>query len=188
MRGLAGRERDWLLRASAIACALVALVWLLVARLAAPAPAAPRALIGRAAPPFALSAAQVGATLPALIRFPTASGHPTLLLFFNTLCVHCLSEVSAARQAASSAPGSPLDLVFVDTPGENAGITGAYMGRIQLGPPVLLDAGGAVARAYHVSYSPTIVLVDARGTVRDVWEGETSAAALVSGVQFALAP
>lgn len=188
MRWLAQRERVWLLRVGIIACALVAFVWLLVARISAPAPTAPISLTGRAAPAFTLSAAQNGAILPAPVRFPTASGRPTLLVFFNTLCVHCLSEIGVARQVASYAPGGPLDVIFVDTPAENAQITGAYMARIQLDPPVLLDSGAAVAGAYRVGYGPTIILVDARGTVRGAWVGETSAAALESGIVRALNP
>ena len=187
MGWLARRERDWWLRAGLAGCVVLALVWLLVARLTAPSPHAPAALTGHAAPAFTLPAAQSGQPLPYPIHFPTTSGRPTLLVFFNTLCIHCLSEISATRAAAAApAPNGPLDLVFVDTPGENAQITGAYMARIQLDPPVLLDAGGAVARAYHAGYSPTIILVDARGTVRMVWVGETSATSLREGVARAL--
>jgi thiol-disulfide isomerase/thioredoxin len=188
MRWLARRERVWLLRAGIVACGLVALVWLLVARISAPAPSAPTSLSGHPAPAFTLSAAQDGAMLPAPVRFPAASGRPTLLVFFNTLCVHCLSEIGVAREVATHAPGGPLDVIFVDTPGENAQITGAYMARIQLDPPVLLDSGVAVAGAYRVGYGPTIILVDERGTVRGAWVGETSATALASGIVRALNP
>lgn len=183
---LARREPDALLRAGMLTCLLIALIWLLVARLSAPAPSAATGLIGRPAPVFTLRAAQSGTMLPIATHVLATSGRPTLLLFFNTLCIHCLSEVGTARQAASGARGGPLSIVYVDTPGENAQITGAYMARLRLNPPVLLDSGGAVARRYAVGYGPTLILVDAQGIVRGVWVGETSAATLSAGIASGL--
>lgn len=180
------REPGWLLRAGVVGCALLAVALLVLTRVSAPNPASATALIGRPAPSFTLSAAQGGVSLPSRVRFTGTSGRPTLLVFFNTLCVHCLGEISAARQAAASAASGPLDVTFIDTPGENAQITGAYMARLRLDSPVLLDAGGAVARSYGVGYEPTLTLVDQKGVVRAVWTGETSAATLSAGIANAL--
>lgn len=185
---LARRKPDTLLRAGMIACLLVALLWFLLARLTAPRPDAALALIGRPAPSFTLRAAQNGALLPVPTRFSGESGHPTLILFFNTLCVHCLAEVSAAHEVAAGAHDPSLAVLYVDTPGENAQITDAYMARIQFDPPVSLDTGGAVARAYGAGYNPTLILVDARGTVRGVWVGETPAATLAARLTRDLKP
>src|SRR5579859_4331439 len=102
---------DMLLRAGLIASALVALVLLVVARGTAPNPTNAATLIGRPAPTFTLPATQGGTMLPTPIHFTGSSAHPILLVFFNTLCVHCLSEISAARQAGSTASGGPLDVI-----------------------------------------------------------------------------
>ncbi len=174
-----------ILRAGLFACALAALALLAVARMTVPSPTTTTKLIGRPAPAFTLPTAQGGAKLPAPTRFVGAGAHPTLLVFFNTLCVHCLGEMSAARQAAA-APDSPLDVIYIDTPGENAQITGAFMARLGLDPPVLLDTRGAVAREYAANYAPTLVLVDTRGVIRDIWVGETSAATLTAEIHDAL--
>jgi hypothetical protein len=179
------REPAWLLRAGVFGCALFALMLLLLTRVSAPNPTSATALIGRPAPHFVLRVAQSGKTLAAPGGYSTADGKPTLLIFFNTLCIHCLSEIGAARQAANATPGSPLDILFIDTPGENAQITGAYMARLRLNPPVLLDTGAAVSRVYHASYSPTLVLVDRHGMVRTVWIGETTAAELSAEINSA---
>lgn len=196
MRSLAGRARAFdrlrqepglLLRACMLVCAVVGLALLVFARISAPSPAAASALIGRPASRFTLPVAQSGKILPAPTRFEGTSARPTLLVFFNTLCVHCLNEVSAARQAAASATDVPLNVIFIDTPGENAQISGAYMGRLQLDPPVLLDTGGAVAHEYSANYSPTLIVVDGAGVIRGVWVGETPAAMLTAEIRRAIA-
>lgn len=176
------REPGWTLRAGIVVCVALALAMALVARGSVPNPTAANALIGHVAPPFTLDAAQGGVTLDQRVTFPGEQSRPTLLVFFNTLCVHCLSEISAARQAAASASGGPVDVLFIDTPAENAQITGAYMARLGLNPLVALDSGGAVASVYGVGYGPTLTLVDRAGVIRGVWIGETSSAQLRAGL------
>jgi thiol-disulfide isomerase/thioredoxin len=179
-------EPDWLLRAGVVVCALLALALGLLARISAPDPGRGATLIGHAAPTFTLQVAQNGRILAEAGYTAAGDNHPTLLVFFNTLCIHCLSEIPAARQAASATTAGSINLVFIDSPGESAQITGAYMGRLRLDPPVLLDAGGKVARAYDADYRPTLVLVDRAGVVRAVWTGETSVTTLRAGVSDAL--
>jgi thiol-disulfide isomerase/thioredoxin len=180
------REPAWVLRAGMMTCALVAFALLTIARVSTPNPSSATTLIGRPAPPFTLPAAQDGMKLPTPTRFSGTSAHPTLLVFFNTLCVHCLGAITAARQAAATAPGGPLNVVFIDTPGENAQITGAYMARLQFDMPVLLDSGGVVAREYRATYWPTLALVDERGVIRGVWVGETTDATLSASIRHIL--
>lgn len=180
------REPGWLLRAGLLAILLLALALVIIARATAPEASAAQALVGKPAPSFALSAAQGGAVLPLQMRFTGAGGRPTLLVFFNTLCVRCLGEIGAARQAAASERGGLVDLIYIDTPAENAQITGAYMTRLGYDPPVALDRGGALASRYGVGYGPTLVLVDRSGVVRAVWVGATPAATLISGISRAL--
>lgn len=172
----------WLLRAGVIVCAALALILAAITRADAPNPYDP-ALTGRLAPVFALPSAQSGqiASSPARIGGPRP--HATLVVFFNTLCVHCQSEIVAANEAASA---TALDIVFTDTPAESASIVAAYMGRLGLDPPVLMDPGGAAARAYGAAYAPTAVLIDQRGEIRGAWVGETGARALIAGVNRAL--
>ncbi len=181
------REPGWLLRAGMIASAVVALALLVIVRLGAPSPTSTSALIGRPAYSFTLPVAQSGKLLSSPTHFAGVSAHPTLLVFFNTLCVHCLNEVDAARQAAVSDTSGSFNVIFIDTPGENAQITGAYMARLRLDPPVLLDVGGAVSHEYGASYNPTLVVVDAAGVIRGVWVGETPSATLIDEIRRALA-
>ncbi|MGH2505235.1 MAG: TlpA family protein disulfide reductase [Ktedonobacterales bacterium] len=171
------------LRSSAIACAALAVILLVVARALAPSTAQAQASIGQAAAPFSLPAAQHEQTLEQPILFAGHGARPTLLVFFNTLCVHCVAGVQAAHAAGLSAPGQPpVDVIYVDAPGENAEITGQYMARLNLDAPVLLDKGARVASRYGVSYYPSIVLVDARGVIRAIWIGAPSASQLHSAI------
>ncbi|HEX9037043.1 MAG TPA: TlpA disulfide reductase family protein [Ktedonobacterales bacterium] len=175
---LARAKPEWLMRAGLVTCAALALALLVIARASAPNPNTARSLVGRPAPAFSLPAAQSGAMLAAPITF-NAHGRPTLLVFFNTLCVHCLSEIAAVERATVNAD---VRTVLVDTPGENAQITGAYLARLRLDPPALLDRAGNVARAYGVSYTPTLALVDQRGIVLEVWVGETPQATVAAAL------
>ena len=163
----------WLWMAVVTSAALaVALVTL--AHALAPSPNRAQALIGRPAPSFTLTAAQDERTLAQPVTFDGHSGRPTLLVFFNTLCVHCIPGVQAANAAAQTPGLSAPAVIYLDAPGENAEITGQYMTRLQQHPPVLLDAGARVASRYGVAYYPTLLLVDARGIVREVWVGSPS--------------
>lgn len=181
-RRLRGISTAGWLRLALASCAALAIALALLAHALTPAPDQARALIGHAAPTFTLEAAQSDTMLPQPVPFDGHSGRPTLLVFFNTLCVHCVAGVQAA-QAAGRATGQPAaDAVYLDSPGENAEITGQYMARLQANPPVLLDKGAAVANRYGVAYYPTIILVDTRGVVRDVWVGAPPASELGAAI------
>ena len=170
------------LRLAVLGCAALAVALALLAHALTPAPDQSRALIGHSAPAFTLAAAQSGQTLAQPVSFAAHSAHPTLLVFFNTLCVHCIAGVQAARAATQTAGQPAANVIYLDSPGENAEITGQYMTRLQANPPVLLDKGAAVARRYGVAYYPTIILVDAQGIVRAVWVGAPTASELGAAI------
>lgn len=174
-----------LLRAGIIVAALLAVALALLVRPVAGTAAGAQALVGRQAPAFALPAAQNGAKLPTMQTLAAHQGRATLLVFFNTLCVHCLGEVQTTQSLARSYP--QLDIVYIDAPGESAQITTNYLARLNFDPPVLLDAHERVAARYGVAYYPTLILVDARGVVRATWLGEVSAATLRPAISAVVA-
>lgn len=161
---------DWL-RLAVIACAALAVALAALVYALAPSPDQARALVGHVAPSFAAPAAQGGRILAQPVSFDGHSGRPTLLVFFNTLCVHCLDGIQTARAVAQQPGLSPLNVVYLDAPGENAQITGQYMARMGLDPVTLLDHNAQIASRYGVAYYPSFILVDARGVVRAVWTG-----------------
>ena len=183
LRGLS--VAGWL-RLAVIGCAALAIALALLAHALAPAPDRSQALIGHSAPAFTLPAAQSDQTLAQPVTFAGHNAtHPTLLVFFNTLCVHCVAGVQAAQaaQAAQQTASQPaINVIYLDSPSENAEITSQYMARLQANPPVLLDKGAAVAQRYGVAYYPTIILVDTEGVVRAVWEGAPTASELGAAI------
>lgn len=174
---------DWL-RLGAIACAVVALGLATLAHAQAPTPNQSRALIGHAAPAFSAPAAQHGQMLPQMARYDPQSGHVTLLVFFNTLCIHCLAGVRAANEVAQAQVSTRV--IYLDAPGENASITDPYMAREHIDAPVLLDAGARIAGRYGVAYYPGFILIDTHGIVRNVWTGAPSASELRAAITQAL--
>ncbi|MDE3228305.1 MAG: TlpA family protein disulfide reductase [Chloroflexota bacterium] len=169
------------LRIVVVACALLALGLVALARAQAPTPDRARALIGHPAPAFSAPAAQDGHLLPQPTRYDPRSGGPTLLVFFDTLCVHCVAGVQTANATATTAPTS-LRVIYLDAPGENAEITGAYMARLRVAAPVLLDVDARIASRYGVAYYPSFVLIDPHGVVRAVWTGTPSASELRAAI------
>ncbi|HUY76808.1 MAG TPA: TlpA disulfide reductase family protein [Ktedonobacterales bacterium] len=173
-----------LLRVGMLAAALLAVALALLVRPVAGSAAGAQALVGRQAPAFALPAAQNGHTLPGTQTLAAHRGRAILLVFFNTLCVHCLGEVQTSQSLARSYP--QLDIVYIDAPGESAQITTNYLARLNFDPPVLLDAHERVAARYGVAYYPTLILVDARGAVRATWLGEVGVATVNAAISAAV--
>lgn len=168
------------LRLGVVSCLAVAVALVAMAHATSPASDSARTLIGKPAPTFTLPAAQHNSRLAQPVTFAGGAGHPTLLVFFDTLCTHCVAGVQAAQEAAQS---THARVIFVDAPGENAEITGQYMARLRLDAPVLLDSGARVASRYAVGYYPTLALVDARGVERAVWVGSPTVADLRDAIQ-----
>jgi thiol-disulfide isomerase/thioredoxin len=116
-----------------------------------------------------------------VVAFDGHGAQPTLLVFFNTLCVHCIAGVQTA-QAVGQTPGQAVGVTYLDSPGENAEITGQYMTRLQTDSPILLDKDALVASRYGVAYYPTIILVDTQGVVRATWTGSPGASEIRAAI------
>jgi peroxiredoxin len=166
------------LRAGVVCVALLAVVLTVAARTLAGPPQTTPALVGHSAPAFALQAEHDGRVQPGTVSLGSTRGHPVLLVFFFTLCAHCLSQVQAANTAVAQEHARGVTALYISSPAERPDIVAAYLGRLGIGAPALLDNGAAVAGHYGVRFYPTLVLVDGHGTVRSVWLGETSSAKL----------
>ncbi len=173
------------LRGGMLAAALLAIVLLVAFRACAPSSVATQAHINRPAITFTLPAEQAGARLPAPVTFTPTPGKPTLLIFFYTLCTHCLLQMQATH--AVTAGFSGLHIVYIDSPAELPNLPNLMMQRLAITDPVLLDADGQVAARYGIAYYPTLVLVDGQGSVRNIWTGEIDASALRAGIAQTLA-
>lgn len=173
------------LRGGMLASALLAIVLLVAFRATAPAPTATQMRINQPATAFTLPAEQAGVRLPAPATFAPANGKPTLLVFFYTLCTHCLLQMQSTHAVTAGFP--ELHTLYIDSPSELPNLPDLMMQRLGITDPVLLDTDGQVAARYGIAYYPAQVLVDGRGIVRAIWTGETDAATLHAGIARALA-
>jgi len=173
------------LRSGMLAAALLALALMIAFRACAPAPEAKQRHINQPATAFTLPAEQHGVRMPAPITFAPAPGKATLLVFFYTLCAHCLLNVQTAHEVASEFPD--LHSIYIDSPAEQPVASEMMMHRIAITDPVLLDSNGQVASRYGIAYYPALALIDRKGIVRAIWTGEFDAATLRAGMMRALA-
>lgn len=168
-----------------LTAALLAVMLVIAFRACAPSPSATQQHINQPAITFTLTAEQAGELLPSPVTFASTPGKPTLLVFFYTLCTHCLLEMQSARTVASTFPD--LRSVYIDSPAERPNLADILMRRLAITDPVLLDTDGRVAARYHIAYYPAFVLIDRHGIVRNIWIGEVDASALRVGIAQALA-
>jgi peroxiredoxin len=157
---------------------LLSIVFGATLRAQADVPSTAGALVGKSALSFTLPAERDAQRLPQPVTLVPASGHPTVLVFFFTLCTHCLLETKTLHDLAATYPDSGLQMLYIDSPGESPSIADTYVKRLGITTPILLDSDGQVATRYSVRYYPTVLFVDGQGIVRTVRIGESTNAQL----------
>ena len=99
-------------------------------------------------------------------------GKVVLLNFCASWCPPCLREMPSMERLRVKMTGRPLAIVALasaETPEE----VNAYLSRMTLGFPILLDPDGRNTRRWNVFALPTTFLLDAEGRVRYVLTGPT---------------
>lgn len=177
------RSLAWWLRAALVAVALLGVALAMTVRALGGPADGPQRLLGKPAPTFALPAERGGQMLGEPVSLEAHRGHPVLLVFFYTLCTHCLGQLQMARDVGASEARRGLEVLYVDSPGERPSIPADYAARVGIDAPILLDANAAVAGCYGIRYYPTLLLLDAGGTVRGAWTGETDSATLAATIR-----
>lgn len=173
------------LRGGMLAAALLAIVLVISFRACAPSSTTIQQRINQPAIAFALPAEQGGILAPQPVTFTPTAGKPTLLVFFYTLCAHCLLQIQQTHAVASEFSG--LHIVYINSPAERPNLPDLMLRRIAVSDPVLLDADGKVAARYGIAYYPALVLIDGHGIVRHIWTGEVDSATLQHGITQMLA-
>ena len=97
-------------------------------------------------------------------------GKVVLLNFWATWCPPCQREMPSLERLRTRMAGRPLEIVAIssaETPEE----VGAFLSRMKLGFPVLLDPDSSNTRRWKVFALPTTFVLDAEGRVRHVLTG-----------------
>ncbi|MDZ7593898.1 MAG: TlpA disulfide reductase family protein [Thiobacillus sp.] len=99
-------------------------------------------------------------------------GKVVLLNFWASWCPPCLREMPSMERLRLQMKGRPLAIVALDS-AETPEEVNAFLSKMKLGFPILLDPDGSNTRRWKVFALPTTFLLDAQGRVRYVLTGPT---------------
>lgn len=154
-----------------IGLVIVATVWMISERMAAPdMPAA--AETNRPAPAFSLPTID-GKTL----HLNELRGKIVVVNFWGTWCVPCREETPALQAAYEQLAGDSVEFVGINLrnqeeigePGDAA--VKSFVKAYGVTYPIVYDTDGTTARAYQISPIPVSYFLDAQGNIRYVFVG-----------------
>jgi peroxiredoxin len=122
----------------------------------------PYALIGVAAPDFALHAARGGN-----VRLSEHRGEVVVLSFWSSRCSVCRAQLTALNRSLATYQSAGLAIYGVGVDDEPAKAR-SFARSTGVDFALLLDPGKSVSRSYQVDDLPMTVLIDRNGTVRHV--------------------
>lgn len=134
-------------------------------------------LVGKAAPPFALTRLSDGET----VTLESLRGKPVILNFWATWCLPCRQEHPILVRAAKDL-GDKVQFVGIVYQDKNEAVNAwldTYGGR---GYPTLIDAGTKTGIAYGVYGVPETYFIDRDGIIRDKVVGPVHPQALYERV------
>ena len=127
--------------------------------------------IGQPAPGF-----QTFAVDGAPVHFPGAFlGKPLVIRFWADWCRYCEGEMTAIESVYQRHRGQGLQVLAINS-GQDKPTVAAFIKKIGVSYPALLDEQSKIARSYGVVALPTTYFVDARGIVRGKIVGEADVA------------
>lgn len=135
--------------------------------------------------PVAAGAPAPGFAVPLLdgpeFREADLQGRPHLLIFWTTWCGVCLAEMPMYVELAARHPELQVIAVNADRDGDVPALARAYREAHALPFPIALD-DGQLTRGMRVRMFPHLVLVDAAGQVRAVFQGRTFARSIDAAI------
>lgn len=166
--GITRRELLMSVGGAVVGLLLIAVVWSLAGRNAAPA-LPPVAEMSRPAPDFALPGLDGGT-----IRLSDYRGKVVLVNFWGTWCEPCKEETPALQAVYSELRGQGLEIIGVNLysqeTGGDSGVR-AFLTPYGVTYPIALDIAGETAQAFQISPIPASYFVDPSGTIRFVKVG-----------------
>ncbi len=99
------------------------------------------------------------------VRIDDYRGQVTLVNFWASWCAPCVKEIPSLNRLKTRMAGRPFRLISVNY-GESAQQVHAFLRRVEVRFPVLLDIDGAVARQWKVFAFPSTFVIDSEGRIR----------------------
>ena len=122
-----------------------------------------------ATPAPALKARDLGGATRTLADY---RGKVVVLNFWASWCPPCLREMPSMERLRVKMKGRPLEIVAVAS-AESPADVNAFLSKMKLGFPILLDSDGSNTKRWKVFALPTSFLIDAEGRVHHVLTGPT---------------
>jgi len=97
------------------------------------------------------------------VAYADLAGQPVFINFWATWCVPCLEEMPIIQQVYTEHPGAFAVVAVSDEPVEKIR---EYVEKYGYTFPIYVDRGGAMNRAYQITFLPTSVFIDSEGVVR----------------------
>ena len=133
--------------------------------------------IGSIAPTFQAFRADGGAE-----HFPAAYfGKPLVVRFWADWCKYCEGEMKAIETVYQANKGK-LQVLAINA-GQDKATINAFIKKIGVTYPAVLDENSAIARSYGVVGLPTTFFIDGKGIVRAKIVGEVDEATFARHVQ-----
>jgi len=133
--------------------------------------------IGSIAPTFQAFRADGGAE-----HFPAAYfGMPLVVRFWADWCKYCEGEMKAIETVYQANKGK-LQVLAINA-GQDKATINAFIKKIGVTYPAVLDGNSAIARSYGVVGLPTTFFIDGKGIVRAKIVGEADEATFARHVQ-----
>lgn len=104
-------------------------------------------------------------------RLESYRGQVVLVNFWATWCEPCREEMPSLERLRQSLQGRPFTVLAVNLAEPPSRIR-AFLEKMPLGFPVLLDRDTAAAKAWKARILPASYVVDAHGRIRYTYAGE----------------